>query len=467
MQKLQSYFIADALKDISDDPFEVMRLELTFKILIFWIPVSLLPIIPLIIEEYWYMISSPLVTTIGSSIALYSLKKTNSYVLPSRIMIATCLIGLFIMHIIGGGLLRGIDVLWIVLASILSFILLGRKLGLYFFMINSILIIWSTLIFLGFIPSHQIDIFEPYQSLFINPNIISAIVPLFTIGYTLYTFLKAQEKAQKLLSLQKLDLRKKRKEVEIVQKETEDSIYYAKRIQSAILTPSRVIKKSLDKSFVLYKPKDIVSGDFYWVQKLNDIVFFAVADCTGHGVPGAMVSVICTNALNRAIKEFDLIDPAEILDKTRILIINKFNKGSEEIKDGMDISLCALNTKNNTLCWAGANNPLWIIRNQTKNIEITAPNKQPVGEHSFKEPFISHDIQLYKNDMIYIATDGFVDQFGGIQGKKYKRAQLKKKLIELSEKPINLQHELLNLEFEKWKGDLAQLDDVCIMGVRV
>ena len=467
MQKLKSYFIADALERISDDPFEKMKLELTFNLLIIWIPISLLSIIPLFIEGYWYMIWSPFITTIGSFYALYFLKKTNSYKVSSLLWVSTAIIGICIMHLIGGGALRGIDVIWIMLSTIISFILLGKRLGLYTFIFNATLVIWSTLIFLEFIPSHQFIIFEHEQNLFEHPNIISALVPLLTIGYVLYTFLFAQEKAQYLLSLQKLDLKKKREKIELVQKETEDSIYYAKRIQTAILPPNRVIKKALSNSFILYKPKDIVSGDFYWIQTDNNTVFFAVADCTGHGVPGAMISVVCMNALNRSIKEFNISDPAEILDKTRNLIISKFNKSSEKIKDGMDISICALDTENNILNWAGANNPLWVVRSENQELKATPPNKQPVGEHSFKEPFTSHSIQLYKNDMIYIATDGFADQFGGKQGKKYKTVQLKNKLIELSEKPLNSQQELLDLEFETWKGELDQLDDVCIMGVRV
>lgn len=467
MQKLKSYFISDVLERISDDPFEKMKFELTFNLLIIWIPISLLSIIPLFIEGYWYMIWSPFITTIGSFIALYLLKKTKSYRPPSLTLVFTSIIGICIMHLIGGGNLRGIDVIWVMLSIIIAFILLGKQLGFYNFIFNSVILIWSTLVFLEFIPPHHFAIFEHEQNLFKHPTIISALVPLLTIGYVLHTFLSAQEKAQYLLSLQKLDLSKKRKKIELVQKETEDSIYYAKRIQTAILPPNRVIKKALNNSFILYKPKDIVSGDFYWIQTDGNTVFFAVADCTGHGVPGAMISVVCMNALNRSIKEFNISDPAEILDKTRNLIISKFNKNSEKIKDGMDISLCALDTKNNILNWAGANTPLWVVRSENKELEATPPNKQPVGEHSFKEPFTSHSIQLLKNDMIYITTDGFADQFGGKQGKKYRTIQLKSKLIELSEKPLNSQQELLDIEFERWKGELDQLDDICFMGVRV
>ena len=140
-----------------------------------------------------------------------------------------------------------------------------------------------------------------------------------------------------------------------------DSVNYAKRIQSAILPPQKSLKEHLENSFVLYLPKDIVAGDFYWMETINNMVLFAVADCTGHGIPGAMVSVIGNNALNRSVREHGLTEPGKILDRSRALLIQEFQKSEEEVKDGMDIALCTL--RGNELCFAGANNPLWIVRN--------------------------------------------------------------------------------------------------------
>jgi hypothetical protein len=154
-----------------------------------------------------------------------------------------------------------------------------------------------------------------------------------------------------------------------------DSINYAKRIQTAILPPNKLVKEYLNESFILYKPKDVVAGDFYWMEAVGDVVYFAAADCTGHGVPGAMVSVICVNGLNRSVREFGLRKPAEILDKTRELVIKEFEKSEEEVKDGMDISLCALNTKTNELQWAGANNPLWIVTSAPLSDRSTTDTK--------------------------------------------------------------------------------------------
>lgn len=242
-----------------------------------------------------------------------------------------------------------------------------------------------------------------------------------------------------------------------------DSVKYAKRIQCAILPSHNFIKKSLPDSFILYKPKDIVAGDFYWTETTENGVLFAAADCTGHGVPGALVSVLCNGALNRSVREFGLTVPGEILDMTRKLVIQEFEKSDDEVSDGMDIALCKI--EGTTLTYAGANNPLWIIRDGA--ILATKANKQPVGVHTDYQPFTTHTIELQKGDLIYIFSDGFVDQFGGEKGKKYKPVKFKNFLLSIQEFPMAEQKDLLNKEFETWKGELEQIDDVCVFGVRI
>jgi serine phosphatase RsbU (regulator of sigma subunit)/tetratricopeptide (TPR) repeat protein len=272
-----------------------------------------------------------------------------------------------------------------------------------------------------------------------------------------------------IITNQKVSLEEKNKEIT-------DSITYAKRIQNAILPPNKIVKEYLAQSFIIYMPKDIVAGDFYWLQtpisdsdKPSDsIIHFAAADCTGHGVPGAMVSVVCNNGLNRSVREYGLTNPGEILDKTRQLVIEEFEKSDDEVKDGMDISLCALQGK--TLWWAGANNPLWIIRKNTEGVtELVEvkPNKQPIGKYADSEPFTTHKIELENDDLIYIFTDGYQDQFGGEKGKKFKASALKELLLSICQKSMDEQKTILINAFENWKGDLEQIDDVCLIGVRV
>lgn len=255
--------------------------------------------------------------------------------------------------------------------------------------------------------------------------------------------------------------------VEHKHQEIIDSVNYAKRIQNAIQPSDKQFSSSLPNAFVLYKPKDIVAGDFYWMETFDDVVYYAAADCTGHGVPGAMVSVICVNGLNRAVREFGLREPGEILDKTRELVIREFEKSEEDVKDGMDISLCALNTKTNELMWAGANNPIWIVRSGAEEMEEIKADKQPIGKFELAKPFTTHRIQLNSGDTIYTFSDGYPDQFGGENGKKYKSGKFKRTLLEMSHKGIHDQRQLLDHEFETWRGDIEQIDDVCVIGVKV
>jgi serine phosphatase RsbU (regulator of sigma subunit) len=254
---------------------------------------------------------------------------------------------------------------------------------------------------------------------------------------------------------------------EISQKNTEiiDSITYAKRLQEAILPPPGEITNSVPDSFILYKPKDIVAGDFYFAENKGDYFFVAAADCTGHGVPGAMVSLVCSNALNKAVSELGLIKPGEILDKVTEMVVDTFKKGHTDIKDGMDISLCVINTKTRDIAWAGANNPLWYI-NSEELTEVTA-NKQPVGKSDNYTSFTTHALQLAKGSLVYLFTDGYADQFGGPKGKKFKYKQLADLILRNKNLPMTEQRNILENTFTSWRGDMEQVDDVCIIGIKL
>lgn len=265
-----------------------------------------------------------------------------------------------------------------------------------------------------------------------------------------------------------------RNEIEKQKKEIIDSINYAKRIQTAILPPARVVKESLRDSFILYKPKDVVAGDFYWIEHKDGKVLFAAADCTGHGVPGAMVSMLCYNTLNRAVREYNLTEPGKILDKAREILLQGFEKSEEEIRDGMDISLCVLD--GDKLQYAGAYNPLWLIRKKDLSdnsendnfslIELKG-DKQPISKCENSFSFKTHSIELRKDDTFYIFSDGFADQFGGDEGRKFKNANFKKLLLSIQLETMEKQKQLIDENFEEWKGNLDQIDDVCVIGMRI
>ncbi|MCW9041063.1 MAG: tetratricopeptide repeat protein [Flavobacteriales bacterium] len=284
---------------------------------------------------------------------------------------------------------------------------------------------------------------------------------------------------------QKIIINHQKEIVEAKTKEITDSINYAKNIQNSILPTEEEFESTLKNSFIYYQPKDIVAGDFYWMesppssQKEGETIYFAAADCTGHGVPGAMVSVVCNGALNRAIGEYNLKQPAEILNKVRELVIKTFERSGDDskLRDGMDIALCSIQLSENyaTLQYAGANNPLWIIRpvnnleNKTSNFELVEikADKQPIGKHFRQNNFTNHTVSLQKGDTIYIFTDGYADQFGGPKGKKMMYKPFKEFLISIQDKNMQEQKIAVQNHFNQWKGDLEQVDDVCVIAVSV
>lgn len=247
-------------------------------------------------------------------------------------------------------------------------------------------------------------------------------------------------------------------------KEITDSIVYGKRIQEAILPKRDLLKKYFPNSFVFYKPKDIVAGDFYWMEHVNDHLLFAVADCTGHGVPGALVSVVCHNALNRSVREYGLKEPAKILDVTTDLVIETFKQSEDTVRDGMDIALCSLNLKTLEMQYAGANNPMYFI----KDGELTEvkPDKQPVGKYSERKAFTNNLIQIEKGSSIYLFTDGYADQFGGKKGKKFKNKAFKDLIGSIDHVTPKEGKDKVEKVFENWRGDIEQVDDVCVVGIK-
>lgn len=262
---------------------------------------------------------------------------------------------------------------------------------------------------------------------------------------------------------------------EIIQekhKEITDSINYAERIQRSFLATKELLDENLQQYFVFFKPKDVVSGDFYWASKLNNGNFaLCCADSTGHGVPGAIMSILNISSLEKSIETET--EPHNILYKTRETIIKRLKKdgSSEGGKDGMDCTLIALNPEKTQLSYAAAYNPVFIIRkNESGELEIIEqkPDKMPVGKHhKDQEPFTLHTYNLQKGDVIYTLTDGMPDQFGGDKGKKYMIANLKQLFLNIANLPMEEQHTKVAQEFSSWKGELEQVDDVCVVGVRV
>lgn len=279
----------------------------------------------------------------------------------------------------------------------------------------------------------------------------------------------AVEQANKLDSLQRLE-------------EEQRQAMQLQRIES----PKKFIDSLLHEYFILYLPKDIVAGDFYFVDNVEigdrQLIYVVAADCTGHGVPGAMVSIVGANAIKRCIQELGLEEPGEILDKLSKMVAANFSQSEETIRDGMDLALCCIEKRGEEVIkvhYAGANNPLWVINPKRKVIpenasafregggfEIKA-NKQAIGYTEKTTSFATHTFDVEKGDVLYTFSDGFADQFGGEKEKKYKSANFRKFLLSIQDKDMDEQKSMINQEFNNWKGELEQIDDLCVIGVRL
>lgn len=283
----------------------------------------------------------------------------------------------------------------------------------------------------------------------------------------IFKTLKITQKKNAIISEQSKLVEEKSQMLEQKNRDILDSINYAKRIQDALLKEEEHVSAHLPEHFILYKPKDIVSGDFYWAIEKDDYWYLAVADCTGHGVPGAFMSMLGIAFLNEISAITGNLTPAQILDSLRDKIVKELGqKGNDgESRDGMDISLVRYHRKQREIQWAGANNSIYIVRGDV--LSETKGNKQPIGYHPEMLPFTNYSFTLGVGDSFYLSTDGFADQFGGSAGKKYKYSRFKDLLIQVSNHSMEKQKELLQKEFEAWKESYEQTDDLCLMGIRV
>lgn len=302
---------------------------------------------------------------------------------------------------------------------------------------------------------------------------IGAFLLLIFAGYVLYAW-QRNRRANVLLAAQNQVIERKNEELGIKNKDITDSIIYSRRIQRAMLPSLTKMEQHLPDSFVLYRPRDIVSGDFYWVEPWGNEILIAAGDCTGHGVPGALLSVVGLNLLNQALQVYGISKPAPIL--------HSLNKGMQQtlgqhettspapglfqVNDGMDIALLSIDRKNYRAEFAGANNPVWLLRNGV--ITEFRGNRQAIGQQAHAAAsFDNHTIDLRPGDALYLFTDGYADQFGGPNGKKFKIAHLRQLLTFIGHRPMAEQKQLLEQELDQWRGQHEQVDDILLIGIRI
>ncbi len=308
---------------------------------------------------------------------------------------------------------------------------------------------------------NQADKFKQ-QLILIGISVILLTVLIFS--FFIFKALKENQKKNKIISDQNVEVEKQKQLIEEKHKDITDSINYAKKIQTALIISEKTLSTKVDNVFVMFKPRDVVSGDFYWFGERNGYKLLAVADCTGHGVPGAFMSMIGITLLNQIVNEKEITSPAEILNKLREGVISSLNQKDEESseRDGMDVCLIAWNKQE--LIYAGANNPCVVISNN-EIIELK-PNKQPVGLYEKNEPFTEQKIDLKLVDSIYLFTDGIVDQFGGSDGKKVKIKLFKEWLSAIATFDSAKQKSELEYKLNDWKKNTEQTDDILVIGIK-
>ena len=331
------------------------------------------------------------------------------------------------------------------------------------------------------------------QDILVNGGMLVATVAFICIVliHSRYSLTKKEIISRLALAESNKLLEVKNEIIEEKNKDITDSINYAKRIQEAILPPKELKNKLFPESFLLFQPRDIVSGDFYWFSEKNGKKLLAAVDCTGHGVPGAFMSMIGNGFLNQIVNEKGVTKPSEILEHLRTLIISSLKQSGAdgENKDGMDISLLSFDDKEGTVEYAGANNPLWIIRKNEERVNPTEKqfaitnmltntlplpvieeikaDKQPIGIYLTElKPFTNHTIKIHPGDSLYIFTDGFVDQMGGPTGKKFKSKTFKELLFSIHNLPMNEQEKAIRKTLDNWKMDFDQTDDILVIGIR-
>lgn len=309
--------------------------------------------------------------------------------------------------------------------------------------------------------------------------VVFALILASFLAYYIYRGYKIKKEANivleeknRTISAQKDEIEKQRDiaaaqrdQIAYQKKHITDSIMYAKRIQTALMPSLELFSDKLEH-FVLYKPLAIVSGDFYWVTARDNIQVIIAADCTGHGVPGAFMSMLGVSMLNEVVNEKNIIMPDQIIEQLRQGIIKSLKQVVDEdtVKDGMDIAICTIDFSQNVLWFSGANNPLYVVRGG--ELVHYRADKMPVAIHYKMQPFTLHRIDIQKGDAFYIFSDGYADQFGGPNERKFMSAKLKETLVEIATKPMLEQGAILDRIFEEWRGDNPQVDDVTLIGVR-
>lgn len=463
LKRFRNYIIGDALKS-SKDSFEHTKLEMFYNIAFVFSILCLLSSIPLIYNKYWY---TSIIVQIGAILfaAIFlSLKRSRSYTLPSFIFMLNVIFVTLSAWVVNEGessyLIFGLSI------SIIPFMFLMRpKFWGYFYLIfSAIFVCVSISISYGFLNPINIGIdFSHDRNFYRTPNLLVTILPVLFLIYLLYEFTLAENKARDLIIKQKEIASKNRSLLEDKNKSINENIDYASQIQRSLLPRPKKLDTIFKENFILFKPVDQLSGDLYWINKTDDISYFAVIDSSESGVSGALISFICYNALNIAINEVNLKQPAEILDYLQDYFNHSLNK--EKRKEEISLALCSYDYESRTLTYSGENSPIYILKKDNiieYKAQLSDPNKLKT-RGNYKD----QKIILDKNDIIYIFSDGYANQNKNMSSDKLKFSVFKQLLLSISHELMPVQKKKLEDNLKVWLNYEQQSDDICILGLKV
>jgi serine phosphatase RsbU (regulator of sigma subunit) len=465
-RKFKSYIVSEALTN-TDDVFEKAKIEILFNFTIFFLLLN----IPYTIQSFsasGFLIGLALFCLLAFISIFFIIKITKNVTIAVYFYVINHAIQNIAHFLVNNGRLEVIGLLFYLLGALFPFLMIGRKWGITF----TVFILG--MIFLGIYNENTGYSLFHFPPEYADPPLTSdlrylIVIPLLLNVYLISEFVKATQKAEKQIHDQKLRLESNNRELETQKEDIISSINYAKRIQQAVLPNEDYIQRGIPLSFIFYKPRDIVSGDFYWFYEIDrDNYIIVAADCTGHGVPGAFMTVIGSNLLTQIITENKITEPVLVLtelDKRITATLKQEKEHRQIIQDGMDLSLIKVNKINKEFIYTSAKRPAIFIRN--KKIEEFKGSKNTLGGlRSGEKKFDEIKMNYEEDDMIYLFTDGYIDQFGGNDNKKFMIKRLRELLLEIHQLPVAEQKQKLDETITKWIGENEQTDDILIMGIR-
>ena len=462
-RRFKKYIIGDAIRKTSNH-FEKAKIAMFFNLTIMSVLFYTIGSIIFLSKGYWYIETMQLVGYILIIALVISIKKTNGYKVPALIWMSSIVFLSFFGAIINNGELSYLN-LGLLLMNVPFMFLMSSKFWGYVNLIYAAAYIFVTLS-ISYSDLRMIDVgidFSHDRKFFNEPNIIYILIPVALTIYIFYEFIAAEKKARIILSRQKGIALEHQDIIKTKNKSINDSIDYATQIQRTLLPELNDLDLIFKDYFLLFNPVDQLSGDFYWVNKIDNILYFAVIDSSESGVPGALISFICHNGLNTAINEVKLKTPAEILDYLEDYF--KLALSKEKRKGEINIALCSFDTDQNLLTYAGENNSIYIINNN--DLLEYRPKKYSPSKLDNRSRFKDQKTILELGDIIYIFSDGYANQYKGMQGEKLKQSVFKQLLLSIASKPMAGQKAQLQSNLKDWLGYDTQSDDICILGLKM